>query len=224
MTAMKRLLSVTVAIAAALAVAATNRFYLPDFVICPGETMQVAMILENDESFTAFQTDLVLPPGLEVVQEDGDYLFDLTGRNASDQTILCKMRPDSAIRMVSFCASVKPYSGKNGALVVINLHANEDFTGPAIVTLKTTMFATVEGIEFRLPETTCEVSQNSKQIKGDANGDESVNISDVTHLIDYLLGGCSTSFHTENADMVDDGDINISDVTSMIDYLLTGAY
>lgn len=110
-----------------LGVAAANRFYLPDFSIAAGETMQVAMILENDELFTAFQTDLMLPQGLSVVEDDGEYLFDLTGRNASDQTIISKLREDGALRMVSFCMSVKPYSGRSGALVVINLHADENF-------------------------------------------------------------------------------------------------
>ena len=87
---MRRSLLVAVTAMVAINVVAANRFYLPDFVIAAGETMQVAMILENDEPFTAFQTDLMLPQGLTVVQDDGDYLLDLTVRNASDQTIISK--------------------------------------------------------------------------------------------------------------------------------------
>lgn len=206
----------------ALNVAANNRFYLPDFVIAPGETMQVAMILDNDEAFTAFQTDLLLPEGLSVVEDDGEYLFDLTSRNANDQTIISKLRDDGALRMVSFCMTVRPYSGNSGAIVVINLKADEDFEAPATIGLKNSFFTTVEGVEFILPRSECQVQLIDKRLKGDANGDGLVNISDVTSLIDYLLAGCQTSFHTENADMTDDGDINISDVTSMIDFLLTG--
>lgn len=217
----KRILVVVMAMAA-LNVAAVNRFYMPDFVIAPGETMQVAMILENDELFTAFQTDLMLPEGLSVVDEDGEYLFDLTSRNASDQTIISKLRDDGALRMVSFCMTVRPYSGNSGAIVVINLKADEDFEAPATIGLKNSFFTTVEGVEFILPRSECQVQLIDKRLKGDANGDGLVNISDVTSLIDYLLAGCQTSFHTENADMTDDGDINISDVTAMIDFLLTG--
>lgn len=207
---------------AALNVAAVNRFYMSDFVIAPCETMQVAMILENDELFTAFQTDLMLPEGLSVVDEDGEYLFDLTSRNASDQTIISKLRDDGALRMVSFCMTVRPYSGNSGAIVVINLKADEDFEAPATIGLKNSFFTTVEGVEFILPRSECQVQLIDKRLKGDANGDGLVNISDVTSLIDYLLAGCQTSFHTENADMTDDDDINISDVTAMIDFLLTG--
>ena len=217
----KKLIIVAV-MAVALSATAANRFYLPDFTISAGETMQVAMILENDEPFTAFQTDLILPQGLSVVQDDGEYLLDLTGRNASDQAIISKLRPDGALRMVSFCMSVKPYSGNNGALVVINFHADEDFIGPAAISLKNSFFANVDGVQFILPQETCTVQLLAQQIKGDTNGDGKMNISDVTTLINYLLAGCTTSFHTENADVNEDGNITISDVTSLINMLLRG--
>lgn len=204
----------------ALSVTATNRFYLPDFVIAAGESMQVAMILENDEPFTAFQTDLMLPQGLTVVQDDGEYLFDLTNRNVSDQTILSKLRYDGALRVESFCMSVKPYSGTSGALVVINLTAGEDFTGPATIGLKNSFFTTVDGIEFVLPVESCQVQLLAQQLRGDANGDGMVTIADVSFLIDYLLAGCQSSFHTQNADLNADGVVTIADVSSLIDLLL----
>ena len=57
---------------------------------------------------------------------------------------------------------------------------------------------------------------------GDVNDDSSVNISDVTSLIDYLLSGDATGVNISAADCNMDGDVNISDVTSLIDYLLSG--
>ena len=54
------------------------------------------------------------------------------------------------------------------------------------------------------------------------NSDGSVNISDVTSLIDYLLSGELEAFDAIAADVNGDGSINISDVTSLIDLLLTG--
>lgn len=203
--------------------AAVNRLYMPDFTISPGETMQVALILENDEQFTAFQTDLILPEGLSVVQEDDEYLLDLSGRNASDHTIISKLRDDGAIRMVSFSIGVKPYSGNNGALVVVNLIADEDFVAPATVTLKHSKLATTEGVEFILDGDTCQVTIVCDQpVKGDSDGNGTVSISDVTFIIDYLLSGCQTSFHTQNADMNNDGVVSIADATELIDMLLQG--
>ncbi len=184
--------------------------------------MQVAMVLENDEQFTAFQTDLLLPDGLSVVEDDGEFLLDLTGRNPSDQTIISKLRDDGALRMVSFCMSVRPYSGNQGPIVIINLHADEDFTGPAVIGLKYSFFATIDGTQITLPEESSNVQQLAQQIKGDTNGDGLVNISDITALINYMLTGCSSSFHTENADMNDDGNVNITDATMLITLVIQG--
>jgi hypothetical protein len=52
---------------------------------------------------------------------------------------------------------------------------------------------------------------------GDVDGDGLVNISDVTVLIDMLLGGTTPP---SSADVDGDGSVNISDVTTLIDMLL----
>lgn len=56
----------------------------------------------------------------------------------------------------------------------------------------------------------------------DVNGDTSLNIADVTALIDYLLGGDPESINIGDADVDRDGNVNISDVTALIDRLLRG--
>lgn len=56
---------------------------------------------------------------------------------------------------------------------------------------------------------------------GDVDGDGFVKIDDVTALIDYLLGG-NSSTDVSNADINYDGAISIADVTTLIDILLNG--
>ena len=58
--------------------------------------------------------------------------------------------------------------------------------------------------------------------RGDVNGDGSVNIADVTALIDLLLGGGTIS--NPVADCNQDSSVNIADVTALIDYLLSGTW
>lgn len=59
-------------------------------------------------------------------------------------------------------------------------------------------------------------------LRGDVDGDGSVNISDVTELIDYLLSGNSSGVNLAAADVDGDGSATISDVTELIDLLLKG--
>ena len=58
-------------------------------------------------------------------------------------------------------------------------------------------------------------------IRGDVNGDNAVNIADVTALIDILL---SDTTAPAAADCNHDNAVNIADVTSLIDYLLGGQW
>ena len=69
-------------------------------------------------------------------------------------------------------------------------------------------FANIEGIEILG--------------NGDANGDGQVSISDVTALIDQLLGNQADAFDPINADVNGDGSMDIKDVTVLIDMLLSG--
>ena len=59
-------------------------------------------------------------------------------------------------------------------------------------------------------------------ILGDVNGDDNVTISDVTALIDLLLGG--GTINDPAADCNGDTNVTISDVTALIDFLLGGTW
>jgi len=68
-------------------------------------------------------------------------------------------------------------------------------------------------------DVTSEVTEPDVLI-GDVNMDGFVNISDVTALIDYLLGGDASLVDLLACDVNADNAVSISDVTSLIDYLL----
>ena len=57
-------------------------------------------------------------------------------------------------------------------------------------------------------------------LRGDVNEDGTVNITDVTDLISYLLSGNDDGINLDNADCNLDSAININDITALIDYLL----
>ena len=65
------------------------------------------------------------------------------------------------------------------------------------------------------------VAGENETLIGDVNCDGEVNISDVTALIDYLLGSVTDPFDENAADVDHDGEIRISDVTALIDLLLS---
>lgn len=60
--------------------------------------------------------------------------------------------------------------------------------------------------------------------RGDVNGDGVMSITDVTSLIDVLLGHELDSFYFDSADLNSNNRLDIGDVTSLIDNLLNGDY
>ena len=67
-------------------------------------------------------------------------------------------------------------------------------------------------------------TDKNASLRGDVNGDGSVNIADVTDLIDYLLTSDASGISLSGADTNQDGVININDVAALIDNLLTGTW
>jgi hypothetical protein len=57
---------------------------------------------------------------------------------------------------------------------------------------------------------------------GDVNGDGVVNVTDVTMLVNHILGINDESFVIENADVTRDGFISVSDVTALVNLILGG--
>ena len=72
-----------------------------------------------------------------------------------------------------------------------------------------------DGQSFVLPVTT---------LRGDVNSSGTVEIADVTSLIDALLSGDQSLINIKNSDVSLDGEITIGDVTLLIDFLLSGVW
>ncbi|MDO4510345.1 MAG: leucine-rich repeat protein [Bacteroidales bacterium] len=66
--------------------------------------------------------------------------------------------------------------------------------------------------------TTIEVDLWAQALKGDVNGDGQVNVSDVTALINKILG--TATYADSVCDINADGQVNVSDVTALINLIL----
>ncbi|NRA76059.1 MAG: hypothetical protein HRU16_08965 [Planctomycetes bacterium] len=61
-------------------------------------------------------------------------------------------------------------------------------------------------------------------VRGDANGDASLDISDAVSMLEYLFNGSTSGSSCQDAyDTNDDGALNIADPVRLLDYLFAGA-
>lgn len=204
----KSLLFFLMVVAATFSVAATDRFFIEDFLVLPGEVKQVEILLENEAQYTAFQADLYLPDGITLMPNS----VELTNRKAANHSIATSQQSDGAIRMMSYSMNLSPYSGSSGTLVTFNVKMDQAINIPAAIVLKNILFTTTAGVEITFANEECSVF-----LRGDVNCDGNVSIADVTCLIDLLL---AANQHPKSADVNDDGSVSISDVTFLIDVLL----
>jgi hypothetical protein len=58
---------------------------------------------------------------------------------------------------------------------------------------------------------------------GDVNGDGNVSVSDVTCLVNHILGNQDDNFDIKKADLNGDGTISVNDVTTLVDIILQGS-
>lgn len=62
-----------------------------------------------------------------------------------------------------------------------------------------------------------------RYIVGDANSDDLVNVTDITSIINYILGNNPENFNFDAADCTPDSIINVSDITMVINLILSGS-
>ena len=141
--------------------------------------------------------------------------LDVTGCTAL-KTLYCYQNKISGTGMTTLVNSLPTRSASNkGELrAIFNDGENNSMTEAQITTARNKYWLPKEYNGSAWVDMTA-------SLRGDVDGDSSVNISDVTALIDLLLGSGTAS---PSADCNQDSSVNISDVTALIDYLLSGRW
>ena len=86
------------------------------------------------------------------------------------------------------------------------------------------VYYTVDGVKNSSEIVWLYEVEEPQVLRGDVDGNEDVNVADVTTLIDYLLSGNDEGINKDNADCDLNEDINVADVTTLIDFLLSGTW
>ena len=213
---MKHIILYIIVLFAALSAIANDRLYIKDFEIVADEAKTIALILDNDTAYSAFQTDIYLSNGLEIEQEDGEYIIDLnTERTAKSHVVSTYKRDDGAIRIFVTSQNLATFKGNGGDIAYIQIKATNSFPGSGTVSLKNSIAAEADATRHILADCTAKAGELST-LKGDVNGDGEVNIADINVIIDIILSGRSDP----SGDVNGDGEVNIADINVVIDIIL----
>ena len=200
---------------AALSTQAQNALMLSNDQGHPGDTVTLTLSLTNSDAVTAMQA--FIPLGNQLAYVSGSAA--ITARGNGHQLSASVLR--DTLRIYSYSLGLNAYTGNSGALVTLDVTANNEFTCLAVIALRNIMFSNLEGKEVPLDDDDCTVTVTAMGFPGDVDGDGHISIADVVCLIDYLLNNSSDTFVLGNADADGDGHITIADATAIIDYILS---
>jgi len=183
---------------------------------------KVAIQLNNEASYTAFQVDIHLPQGVELVVTDGEYDVTLSERATNTHGLTISSVDEGVFRLVVHSSLNKPFSGHSGNLFFLTLRATEDFVGPATIRLTNVILTTTSIHELKAQDVSaiCDVLD---YLPGDVNRDGSVTIADVTALVNIILGKDNTVpylYDHAAADVNGDNYVTIADVTALVNIIL----
>ncbi len=207
----------------ALSLGARDRLYIENFDIAAGQTVEMPILLQNDTAYCAFQTDLVLPAGLEVVVDEEDYyVVDLTDRKDRTHTISCNMLPDGSIRIFVTSMSVRPFTGSSGAIAIADVRATSDYTGGGVVMLRNSVVVEESGLKHHLADCTAYLNGSSPATAGDVNGDGVVDVDDLNIVINIMVRKAAMA-DWPAADLDGNGVVDIDDLNRVINIMVRKA-
>jgi hypothetical protein len=202
-----------------------NTFSIADHTTLYGDTIVIPVTMENVDDITAFQTDIYLYAGFELLKEGNDYNVSLSSRKSRDHVIMTSDAPDGAVRVLSYSPTLKKFSGNDGELFYLTIKVPND--GNGIVTypiwLRKILLTTTDEEEIGALETLGNVNVYF-YILGDVDHSGTITVTDVVFTAKYILFQNPEPFIFEAADMNEDSKITITDVVKIAHLILDQDY
>ena len=190
-----------------------NYLSMDDVEAFHGDTIVIPVKMTNDASIISFQTDIFLPEGLELMQEDGEYMIDPSPRMTRTHNIMSDDVSNGSIRVLCYSSNYKSFTGNSGDdLFYITVKVADDAEGDYTIQLKNTLLTNTDFIDIAAPDVAANVNVKS-YLLGDANNSGTVTVTDVVVTAQYVLERNPQPFVFEAADVNFDYNITVADVS-----------
>ena len=184
-----------------------------------GDTIIIPVEMWNENDVVAFQTDIELPEGFEVVKEDGKYAISLSDRASDDHTVMANELSDGKIRVICYAPSNTPFTGNKGDLFYIPVKVSKD-ANDGTVRLWNTRFTLSDLTEYNTPSVAVAAIIVNHIIPGDVNDSGDVTVTDIVATAQYILEMNPDPFIFEAADLNGDSIITVTDITLIANIIL----
>lgn len=200
-----------------------DKIVVAEVTASKGQQATIGIDLENKTTdLTAYQFDLTLPDGVSLSLNDkGKFLVTKTGRYEDDsQTLNISKLEGNTYRFVCFSMSNEVITGMSGAILNASLTIGESVNvGSYEATITNIVVTKQDGTQLKLNDSKFNIVVTNV-IKGDANGDSEVNVSDIVEMVNYIMGKPSANFVQAAADLNGDGEVNVTDIVKVVSIIM----
>ena len=213
---MKRTIIMIVALLAVASKAfAEDKLQVKDFKVGPGCTAKMEIVLTNpDAEYTAFETDIYLPEGLQLVNQDDEYKVE-TSRTLESHSASVSQKT-GYYKLVLSSIKNEELSGTDGTVVTLTIKANADITaGNKTGYLKKIKLARNDNTGAIIDEAAFKIEVLS-YITGDVNGNKVVDENDIIAIAQHIMGQTLDYFDEDAADVNGDKKINAADIVEIV--------
>ena len=190
-----------------------------DATVNAGDTIIIPVEMWNENDVVAFQTDIELPEGFELVKEDGKYAISLSDRASADHTIMANELSDGKIRVMCYSTDNIAFTGDRGELFYLPVKVSKD-ANDGTVRLRNTRFTLSDLTEYNTPSVAVAAIIVNHIIPGDVNDSGDITVTDIVATAQYILEMNPDPFIFEAADMNEDGIITVTDITLIANLIL----
>ncbi len=178
--------------------------------------MTLSLRMKHNRNVSGFQTNIVLPEGFSIDKvERGEGLTDRYAFSGS-------AKADGSYFVLCYSDSNTPMPAGDIEVAKLTVNIPESAAeGEHTVEIKNAELS--YGTEYTIADVLGSKFIVRGKIPGDANGDGSVSVADISSIAAYLVDDVTEGFNLKAADANGDGRISVVDITTIAEQLFNDA-
>ena len=129
-----------------------DALHVADFTLNRGEEKTIAVEISNTVDFSAFQMNMHLPYGVSLKKAA------LTSRATEGHAVMYNEIEPGNIAMIAFAASIDNFYGNDGAVLMLTLKADNNFSGDGAIEFTGIKLAESDGYGRKVDNTSARIS------------------------------------------------------------------
>jgi hypothetical protein len=198
-----------------------DAIYVTPTTAFKGSEATLTICLKNAQATNAYSFDLLLPEGFSLVKDGDDYYYELSNRHNGHSASVNYNEKAGVYSFAVLSLQSKEIRNNDGAIWTVKLHsADEMAAGSYAVKIQNAKYSLINGSgSVILPEVISLLTVEDC-IKGDSNGDGSVDIADAVCIVNYIVGKPAPAFVAKAADANGDGVVDIADAVRIVNLIV----